>query len=78
MRYILIANTGTYPSTFSIVTSNNGHQTTYMFRDIWTMDDAYKLQGMELYDLVWGHVPNLPEVQELVETRVRSRAGEGL
>lgn len=72
MKYILIANTGAHRALDKVVTSNFGYEHTYLFREIWSMEDAYKLQGMELFDLVWGQIPRA-EVRHYVETRVRMR-----
>lgn len=57
MKYILIANIPLYMRPDSLSRKGIAGDYTYIFRDINTMDDAYKTAGSEFHDILWFQYP---------------------
>lgn len=71
--YIVIANSYQYPCRITSVNAH-GQMVMYDFRAINTMEDAYRLQGMILEDIIWVRLPShepFYEVTQYCESRIR-------
>ena len=51
----------------------DGETITYVFTNIYSMDDAYRFAGLELYDVVWMALPKDTRITQYINSRIRRR-----